>query len=184
MEIKRASFVVTAVCGALWLSGCSTFAVPKYSASPDSVATLRKLQPVKVNLGSFTGEKANAREITCRGVGPVQPPEGQTFGEYLRGALRAELVMADLYDDKSPLRIEGKIQQLDFSSGITDASWMITLTLSSTNGAQMTSATNYRFSGSFYGETACQQTAQAGMGAVQRLMETVVADPNFLKLAQ
>jgi len=93
----------------LVFTGCSTYALPKYSASADTVAKLRTLRPAKVSVGPISGDKAAVRSITCRGVGPVQPPEGMSFGDYVRGAIRSELVLAELYDEASPVRIDGTI---------------------------------------------------------------------------
>lgn len=166
------------------VSGCSTYALPKYSASADTVAKLRTLAPAKVSVGSFTGEKAALTSITCRGVGPIKPPDGISYGEYLRGALRAELLLADLYDEKSPVRIDGSLSALDFSSGITDGAWQISMVLRSSNGSTLNTSTNYRFDGSFFGDAACNQTAQAGMGAVQSLIEATVRDPSFSQLVK
>jgi hypothetical protein len=168
----------------LVFTGCSTYALPKYSASADTVAKLRTLRPAKVSVGPISGDKAAVRSITCRGVGPVQPPEGMSFGDYVRGAIRSELVLAELYDEASPVRIDGTISTLDFSSGMTDASWTMSLTLQSTTGAKVQSSIDYRFAGSFIGDTACNQTAQAGLGAVNRLVETAVNDPAFPKLVK
>lgn len=166
------------------VSGCSTYAIPKYSASADTVAQLRKLAPAKVSVGSFTGERAALTSITCRGVGPIKPPDGTTFGDYIRGALRAELLLADLYDEKSPVRIEGVVSALDFSSGWTDAAWNMSVDLRSSNGSGLTSSAAYPFSGNFVGDIACNQTAQAGMGAVQQLIERAVRNPSFADLVK
>lgn len=164
------------------LSACSTYAVPKYSASAETVAQLRRLQPAKVSLGQLTGERAAIRGIKCRGVGPVEPPEGLTFGEYVRGALKTELILADIYDEASPVRIDGTITALDFSSGYTDAKWTLGMTLSSTTGAAITTNTGYKFTGSFEGTDACNQTAQAGMGAVQSAISEATKSPRFRDL--
>ena len=164
------------------LCACSTYEIPRYSASSDTVARLRALPPTKVSVGQITGTRASETQITCRGVGPIKAPDGQTFGQYIGGGLRSELQMAGLFDANSPIVLSGTLDQLDFSSGISDAAWQLTLTVKSTNGKQVGAANSYRFTGSFMGDTACNQTAQAGFGAVQTTIEKVVADPGFRAL--
>lgn len=178
MRIKA----VTAISLSAALGACSTYEIPRYSASSDTVARLRMLQPAKVSVGQITGIKAAETQITCRGVGPVKVPDGQTFGQYIGGGLKSELQMAGLYDAASPIVLSGTLDQFDFSSGISDAAWQLTLTVKSTNGKQVGAANSYRFTGSFMGDTACNQTAQAGFGAVQTTIEKVIADPGFRAL--
>jgi hypothetical protein len=166
------------------LGGCSTYALPLYSPSGDTVMQLRKLPAAKVAVDAIAGEQANTRVISCRGFTPIQVPEGQSFGEYVRGALRAELQLAGLYDEASKLRLSGMLTQVDYSSGITDASWYLAMTVRSTNGASLVSSASYPFSGSFDGMVACNQTAQAGMGAVQRLVKSIVFSSRFRELLE
>lgn len=175
---------IVALAALACLAGCSTYSLPKYSASADTVAQLRKHAPAKVSVGAFTGQSAAVKSITCRGVGPVLPPDGESFGDYVRGALRAELMLADLYDEASPVRLEGALNGLDFSSGMTDAAWQMSMTLQSTTGGSVSATTDYKFKGSFVGETACNQTAQAGMGAVQALLRATVQDQRFSDLVK
>ena len=46
----------------------------------------------------------------------------------------------------------------------------------------MTVSEDYEYTSSFYGETACNQTAQAFMPAVQNLVGKVVRSPEFMDL--
>lgn len=80
------------------------------------------------------------------------------------------------------MKLSGTVNALDFNSGLTDATWKIWLTLSSSNGQAMQASVNYSFDSSWTGETACNQAAQAGMGAVQNLLRSAVHDPKFARL--
>lgn len=46
----------------------------------------------------------------------------------------------------------------------------------------MSVSENYAYTSSFYGETACNQTAQAFMPAVQNLVGKIVRSPEFVAL--
>jgi len=71
----------------------------------------------------------------------------------------------------------GRLNSIDFSSA--SGTWNLDLTVSSSNGRSLNVAENYSYTTSFYGETACNQTAQALMPAVQDLIGKVVHAPEF-----
>ena len=58
------------------------------------------------------------------------------------------------------------------------------MTISSSNGNAISVTESYEFTSSFYGETACNQTAQALMPAVQNLIGKIVQDKGFSKLVE
>lgn len=76
----------------------------------------------------------------------------------------------------------GRVDALDFSSGLTDAAWNIAVTISSSNGKSVSVDSRYPFSGNFVGEVACNQTAQALMPAVQDLIGKIITHPDFAAL--
>jgi len=53
------------------------------------------------------------------------------------------------------------------------------LTVTSSNGQSLSVSEEYKYASSYYGETACNQTAQALMPAVQNVVGKVVRHPNF-----
>jgi hypothetical protein len=57
--------------------------------------------------------------------------------------------------------------------------WYLLLTVSDTAGHSFAISENYDYQSSFVGETACNQTAQAFMPAVQNLIRKVVSNPEF-----
>ena len=60
--------------------------------------------------------------------------------------------------------------------------WNLGLTVLSSNGKSITVIENYKFTSSFFGETACNQTAQALMPAVQNLIGKLTRSPQFINL--
>jgi hypothetical protein len=166
-----------AVVLALFISGCSTYAANRYSISVDNLTELKTLTGVQINVGQFTATKPGLTEIMCRGVGPIKSPDGETFENYIRKAFIDELKLAELYSESSPITLTGNLDNIDFSSA--GGTWNLTMTINSSNGKTITATENYSYTSSFYGETACNQTAQALMPAVQNLIAQIIRNENF-----
>jgi hypothetical protein len=163
---------------AAMLSGCSTYAASRYSISADNVTALRAFRGQTVAVGPFTAAQPGKTEIMCRAVGPIKTPDGETFEEFVRKALVDELKIAELYAAAAPVVLTGRLDAIDFQSG-ADATWRIKVTLSSSNGKSLSIAEEYGYKSSYYGETACNQTAHALMPAVQNVVSKVVRHPDF-----
>jgi hypothetical protein len=114
----------------------------------------------------------------CRGVGPIKTPDGETFEHFVRKALVDELTIAEIYSSDAPITITGRLDAIDFSSGV-GAAWNIALTITSSNGQTLSVSEDYKYTSSYYGETACNQTAHALMPAVQNAVGKVIRHPNF-----
>ena len=162
------------------LSGCSTYAASRYSVSTDNVVALRTLNGKTINVGAFSSSQPGQAEIMCRGVGPIKTPDGEPFCEYIKKALVDELRIANVFSTNAPVTLTGNLDQIDFSSN--SGTWKIALTVKCSNGKFMTVSENYSYTSSFSGETACNQTAQALMPAVQNLVGKVVRSPDFAAL--
>ena len=171
---------VTMILAVFFLFGCSTYLSPRYAIEPDNTMALRNLNAGDIGVAAFTGP--DEFSSSCRGGGPISPPDGITFAEYIREALADELKVAGLYNKQSPkVTLSGKIDTLDFSTnkGVTGGEWNISITLTSSNGKSMVSSEHYEFKAGFVGETACKQTAEAFMYAVQNLMAKVITSDEF-----
>lgn len=116
----------------------------------------------------------------CRGVGPIKTPDGETFAEYVRKAMLNELKLSNSYLASAPVTITGNLDAVDFSSG--SGTWDLALTVRSSNARTMSASESYAYTTSFYGETACNQTAQAFMPAVQNLVGRIVRSAYFQTL--
>lgn len=176
--------VVLVIISMAVLSGCSTFTPPRYSIEADNTMALRKIEVGDITVAEFSDPAKF--DNACRGAGPIAPPDNMSFGEYIREALADELKVAGLYDDDQSPRVtlSGKVNSLDFSSsrGLTGGEWNIDLTLMSSNGSSMTMAEHYEFESGFVADTACKQTAEAFMGAVQNLIGKMVTSNDFKQL--
>lgn len=162
------------------LTGCSTFATNRYAVSVDNVQALKANKGKQVKVGTFTSFEPGLNVIVCRGAGPVKSPDGEPYAEYMRKALVDELKMSEIYSNEAPVTLTGQLNSLDFSSN--SGNWNMSLTVNSTNGQSLTVNENYKYTTSFVGETACNQTALAFMPAVQDLIGKLVTNENFKTL--
>ncbi|MDP9033527.1 MAG: hypothetical protein M3O50_01865 [Myxococcota bacterium] len=172
----KAWVVVLAV---LIAPGCSTYAVSRYAVSAPNVAALRMLRGHPINVGAFSAAE-EVSKIDCRAVGPIKTPDAESFTEYVRAALISELEMAEVYSVTAPVTLTGTLDQIDFSS--VSGQWNLGLTVVSSNGKRLRVDETYGFTSSYFGETACNQTAQAFMPGVQDLIAKLVKDPAFRSL--
>lgn len=169
----------------LALGGCSTYSASRYSISADNVVALRALDGKEMQVGEFTSSikgknGTDLTEIMCRGVGPIKTPDGESFAQYIKKALIDEMKIAEVYSASAPITLSGNLDTVDFSS--SGGYWQVGLTLRSSNGKSVSIDERYPYQSSFYGETACNQTAQAFMPAVQNLVGKAVRSPEFAAL--
>jgi hypothetical protein len=169
----------------LLLGACSTFTTPRYSINADTNVALKSLGVSSIAIGAFTGPAGF--DNSCRAAGPLSPPDNMSHTEYLRKAFEDELKVAGVHAPTAPrVTLSGAITRLEFSStrGLTGGSWDIGLTLASSNGSKMSAAEHYEFESGFIADTACKQTAEAYMPAVQNLIRKVVQSPEFRELVK
>lgn len=166
------------------LGGCSTYAADRYSVSMDTHVALERAiasqQGQKVAVDEFGATNPGRTQIDCRAVGPIKTPDNETFEAFVRKALVDQLQLADLYSPDAQRRIGGSLDEINFSS--VDGRWFLALTVTGNPGRRFTVREEYDYDTSFYGETACNQTAQALMPAVQNLILKVVSHPEFRRM--
>jgi hypothetical protein len=163
------------------VSGCSTYAVDRYTVSVDAQEQLLGLADrnatQKVAVEPFTATAANETEIGCRAVGPIKTPDGESFAFYIRKALIDQLKLAQRYSADGPIRIRANVDNITFSSH--EGMWSLAVIVSDAAGNIFAVNEDYDFKSSYFGETACNQTAQAFMPAVQNLVVKIVSHPVF-----
>lgn len=162
------------------LSGCSTYATNRYSISADNVVALKSYRENKIGVGTFSANNTGQTEIICRGANPIKTPDGEPFESFIRSAFVSEIKIAEAYSEKAPTVLSGNLNQIDFDSN--SGHWNLSLTISSSNGQQLTISDQYQYTTSFSGSTACAQTAQALMPAVQNVITKLVQHEEFPSL--
>ena len=177
--MKKCAFVFLSLLVFL-LTSCSTYMPQRYSISADNNMALKSIGVSSINVGTFKGP--TTFDNFCRGAGPIAPPDGMSFEAYIQKALADELKVAGMFDDQSPkVTLTGVVEQLSFSSsrGLTGGYWDIGLRVYSSNGKSTFVSEHYEFNSGFEAPTACKQTAEAYLPAVQNLIGKLVKSPNF-----
>ncbi|HJV72874.1 MAG TPA: hypothetical protein VJ654_01515 [Noviherbaspirillum sp.] len=163
------------------LSGCA-YNASNYGASVKNVEAIKTKNIQPVSVAQFTSSSPGKSTIVCRAAGPVTI--NPSFESYIERAFIDELKLAGAYDPNSNIKLSGKLEEIDFSSGMTDGNWAFTLTLSNNKSESYATKSSYGFSGSFVADKACQEVAQAFSPAVQKLIEDVVQNPKFREIAK
>lgn len=170
----------TVLVAAVVLAGCSTYMPQRYSISADNNIALKALNVGNINVGQIKG--VSKFDNQCRAAGPLSPPDNLSFEGYIQKALADELKVAGMFDDKTAkVTLTGELERLEFSSSraVTGGSWDIGLRLSSSNGKTMKVTQHYEFNSGYGADTACKQTAEAYLPAVQDLIGQIVRAPEF-----
>jgi len=162
------------------ISGCAYNASP-YGASVKNVESIKSTNIKPVAVAKFQSAKPGLASITCRAAGPVTV--APSFESYIENAFIDELRLAGAYNPNSNITLSGKLEEIDFSSGISDGKWIFTLVVSNSRNESFTTKSTFGFSGSFVADKACQEVAQSFGPAVQKLIEDVIQDPKFKQLA-
>jgi len=178
--VRRSKLLAAAMGCALFAAAGCNFAAPRYSVSVENVTTLRTLRGQWINVGTFNGPESEETAMTCRGVGQIKAPDGESLSEYVRVALMAELKMAELYSTSAPVTLTGALDRAKSDS--LSGTWELGLTIVSSNHKSIHVDEKYGFASSYSGDIACTQTAQALMPAVQDLITKLVRDPGFKAL--
>ena len=176
--MRVTSLALVAIASAI--SGCAYNASP-YGASVKNVEAIKTTNIRPIAVGKFQAAKPGQSSITCRAAGPVTV--SPSFESYIEKAFIDELKLAGVYSASSSLVLTGKLEEIDFSSGMTDGNWAFTLVVTNSRNESLTTKSKFGFSGSFVADKACQEVAQAFVPAVQKLIEDVVRDPKFRQLA-
>lgn len=164
------------------LTACAAYSSNRYSPSSNNTELLKTAGAKPVNIGNFTSTIPGLKEIWCRGDARITTQDGEQFSDFIRNALQAELNAANAYSAEAPVTITGNIDEMDFSSN--SGNWVISVTLKSSNGAILSLTENYKFNTSIDTRSACNQTAQAMVPAVQNLITRIIKSPKFAALTR
>lgn len=172
------------VLSGITLSACQTYNAQTYGVSPDTNYAIKSL---KINETITVGEFSISRPLdtNCRAVGPINLPNNLSFQSYIKKALEDELKVGGAYAYQSPkIVLTGRINRLDMSSskGLLRGYWDIDLTIQSSNGQSVTASEYYEFDSGFDGFSACKNTADGFMPAVQNLIGKIIKSPQFKEL--
>lgn len=174
----------TALLLAASLAGCSMQA-PNYRPSVSNVQNMRDL-PRSVNVGSFSpkdGDEAKVTQISMRGSTLVSPYG--SFSAYVAAALKQELYDAGKLDPVSNLVITGvlvrnAVDASGINTGTADVEVEFTLGQDGIIHYQKTHTAHHEWPSAFAGAVALPAVQQNYHGVVQRLIDRLLSDPEFI----
>jgi len=178
---KQYITILTATTLALSLASCSHVS-PRYNASATNVEEIRQITKdisAKISTGEFTATEIGKKSIVCRAAGPVGPSDNKTFDQFIKDAIADEFKIAGIYDEKSNVKLKGKLDSIDFSSSIGAGKWMMKMTFSSQEVEPFVVENTYSFSTNFIADIACEQVSQALPAATQDFIKKLIQHPSF-----
>jgi hypothetical protein len=165
-----------------YITGCSTYTVNRYGISANNIEVMRSMDGLKFSVNKFSATNPGLNQIQCRGAGTISTPNKESFESYITAALVSELKIAGIYSESSNIKIDGIIENLDFSSNVGAGKWMFDVIVSDNSGNSYKVKSLFDFSTNWFADKACQQVAQAFVPAVQNLIKDIISHPKFKSL--
>lgn len=174
--------ILASIAAITLISGCSIFkTVPRYTPDPENIQALQAVVETPVNIGAFT-DASFRKELTCRSLAILKAPDNWTYADVIRYALIDELTQAERYNPESPVTITALLNRIDFET--EQGSWIITMTLTSSNGQSMTIEEKHSYNGILFGEIACSQAAGNYMPTLKKFIKNLLMSPEFAELTK
>jgi len=167
----------------LTLSGCAN-KVATYSVSTENILSLKGLSKDNngINLGEFTDSAKGESKVMCRLATPIGTPNGETFISYIKDALKKELLISEMYQEKSKIKINMNLDYLYGSTTVGNAYWEFKVTVNSSNSKSFKVNSKYDYESSFTAYSACSEMQKSFVPAVQKLIKKIIQHNEFKNL--
>ena len=165
----------------LFFTGCGIKST-EYSASAENVHKLRTLSDNKIGIDRFYAKNPGEYSILCRLGEMVKTPNDESFEKYIENAFKQELIMSDMYDNNSKIKLSGYLEEVVASTIPGNAYWKFVLKVSSTNGEEFIVSTKRNYTTSILFYTACENMGKTLEPTVKQLISDVINHPKFLLL--
>jgi hypothetical protein len=175
--MKNIILVLLFAATAIFSTGCAV-STDRYQSTADNQNRIKE-HGLDFSVSEFTANE-NERKVLCRLANNVEMPDGITFEQYIENAFIEELKMAQKYDPESGFVINGNLNDVVVSSGMTDAHWTLDLTVSNKNGESFKVVEKREYRASFVGGIACgYDMPKSFMPTVQNLVQKVINHTKF-----
>ncbi|MEY4883827.1 MAG: hypothetical protein RIS34_1681 [Pseudomonadota bacterium] len=185
-KVPRIACLVAALVVSVFAVGCAGPA-PNYAPSIDNVEAFKKSGGDTANVGAFTvaANLPGSKSISLR-ANTMVSPVGAHFGDYIATALRQELELAKLYNAQSGLEISGVLLRNNIDAGgISTNAGQIEARFVVKRGGQVrynkVKRIEHQWESSFVGAVAIPLAANNYPVMVQKLIGTLVSDPDFVQ---
>ena len=187
MKFVRLAGLAIACMAASTLTGCVTVVAPPYQATIDNVRTLQTAPDGKVSLGQFTAKSPDLNHLSIR-ASTYNSPFNDSYADYLKEALRAELESAGKLALGAPVVITGELQTnaLDPAVGTASAHISARIVVKRGNDVVFDKVVHgdSEWESSFIGAIAIPLARQQYGETLKKLIGNLFADPDFKKIFQ
>ena len=176
--MKLSLKTTAAVTAILLVTGCTAIPIDRYHVTADNQTRLKEFD-VQMDVGQFTADKSE-KAILCRFANNVEMSDGITIHEYLESALIEELKMAGIYREGANIVINGHLNKVDVSSGLSDAHWTFDVSISNAKGQSFNVTHSRKYSANFLGGIACQHDMpKSFLPTIQELIGKILNHSQF-----
>lgn len=173
-------FIAIAV-ASVFLSACA-ISGPKYDAQPANQATLRNGGFQSAVVGAFTAVSPKLEKLTIRG-NPLVATTGTSSGD-IRQALELELSRAGLLSADSATKITGILKENDLNGrGVSEGTASISVEFvvhrNEVETYRATKSVEHSWESSFIGAKAIPAASQGYVQTIEKLISSLIADPEF-----
>lgn len=172
---------------AFFISGCSLKS-GLYSPDFNTVNELKdsNIKPINVEYCTYANQSID--NIGLRGSSMVSP-YGGTFADYIQKSLEEQLKSASLYDKKSDFSLSAVLlkNELDangFSTGTADISAKFIVNKNKVTQYEKIHSIHHEWDSSFLGNIAIPEALRNYPIAVQKLINSLMLDKEFIKAVQ
>jgi hypothetical protein len=182
----RLLFISSFLAATALLTGCSSLVTPSYQPGLDNVETLKRHSgPVAVGSFSVAATTPGATTLSMRGANTLSSSVGADYAAYLGEALRQELKLSGKFDLNSSVVISGTLLKNSIDvSGFSTASAQMESRFVVTRGGVVkydsVKKADSIWGSSFAAAVAIPRASQEYPLVVRKLIETLLADPDFL----
>ena len=165
------------------LSGCAN-KVAEYAVSSTNIIILKGMSKngKGISLGDFTDSNRKESMVMCGLTRPIGIANGETFISYIKKAFEKELLIGDMYDEKSNVKIGINLDDIYGSTILANAYWKFNVTVNSSNGKSFKVESKYDYESSYFSNSACSEMQRSFVPAVQKLLQDVIEDNEFKNL--
>lgn len=166
-----------------FVSACSAPA-PKYQPSLDNALTLKRIGNTPMRPGQFSALDTANKPLPLR-ASSMTSPYSDSYAEYLREALRTDLLEAGRLDDKADVVVDGVLLKNDMDiSGLSlgTAAMSARFSIKRGNGVKFEKeiAVTHDWNSDFRGAIAIPMARDMYPVVVQKLLRALYADPDFV----
>ena len=133
-----------------------------------------------ISLGKFQ-DATHQASIQCRADANIAPNGGESYANYIRDALKSELVSAGFYRVHGKPHLSASLIELRADNRISNPHWIIAMRFNDHHQAPYTVRSEYSYAGHFIADDACKHAANVFVDATQKFLHKLYQNRHFKK---